>query len=280
MTFHFLVVTTSADVHQYVGVKKSNIIPKDIRHQLPDLFSNCNFASILIEPGKNAVSILTNYLLQDIDRRTGVLLLVEDSLSHVSKALGTGFFISFYDSGLGGKNIQNYFGMITPKLTKAFAYFAKKFDNETFRKMCILPIRNFNAQELIDFNNDFLAGIQPKGFEDRLEAYFKKMRERQMPKRTSNSDDQYYVDDNERYFSYGKEKHSLPETKMPPHEHTCNLYAWLRFGKKYDHERHFNVSNESGTISGDFLNCHGDTTTVKARDGRKHVNMFPNDNLP
>jgi hypothetical protein len=64
----------------------------------------------------HAVSVLIDYLSQDIDRRTGVLLLVEESLSYVSKVLGTGFFISFYDPGLGGKNIQNYFGMVTPKL--------------------------------------------------------------------------------------------------------------------------------------------------------------------
>ncbi|NKL03082.1 hypothetical protein GFM02_33890 [Rhizobium leguminosarum bv. viciae] len=278
MTFHFLIVTTSEDVHRHVGVKKLNIIPKDVRDNFPDLFSSCNVASIIIEPEKNAVSVLIDYLSQDIDGRTGVLLLVEDSLSYVSKILGTGFFISFYDPGLGGKNIQNYFGMVTPKLTKAFAYFARKFDNETFRKMCILPIRNFKSQELADFNNIFISGIQPKGFEDQVDSYFKKMRQRQKPKTTSNRDDQYYVDDNERYFSYGKEEHSLPETKMPPHEHTCSLNAWLRFGKKYDHVRHFNVSNETGTIGGDFSNCHGEVTTVKG--GRKHVNMFPNDNLP
>jgi phosphopentomutase len=55
MTFHFLIVTTSEDVHRHIGVKKLNIIPKDVRYNYPDLFSNCNVASIIVDPGKNAV---------------------------------------------------------------------------------------------------------------------------------------------------------------------------------------------------------------------------------
>jgi hypothetical protein len=100
------------------------------------------------------------------------------------------------------------------------------------------------------------------------------LRERQTPKVESSYRTTFIVDDEQRYYEYGKEKHAKSDTKIPPHAELGSVAGTYRFGKKYDPERHFNVSLQKGEIGGSFGDCH-DTPTVVAPCS--HINMFPND---
>jgi hypothetical protein len=99
------------------------------------------------------------------------------------------------------------------------------------------------------------------------------MRNRQRPKRESSYSTSYIVDDDQKHFEYGKERHAQPASG-PPHQKLCALSGIFRFGKRYDSGRHFNVSLSSGLIGGSFDDCHDAAVGITART---HINMFPND---
>jgi hypothetical protein len=276
MTFHFIVVTSSEEVHRYIGVKKQGIVQKDVREDYSHLFDQCIISPVLIKPGQIVEDVVVSFFKEYVDNPSGVVLVVEEGLAHGAAAFCESCFLFYFDKNLGGKNLQNYFGMFMHRLIKGFDYYARHFDQETYRKMCILPLRNFKADELAEFHDTFRKGVPLRGFEDAVDGFFKRMRQRQKPKTVKSYKSTYFVDDKDHYFAYGLERHSKPETKIPPHDQLCELNSYLRFGKPYDHDRHFNVTVESGQISGIFEDCHGSTATVAATS---HINMFPNDHI-
>lgn len=275
MTLHIIVATASEEVSRYVGIKKRNIISKEVRDSNPDLLGNCIVASILVKPGQVAAERIAEYLSVQDENRTAVIIIVESTLAkNVTNKFADSCFTFVFDSELMNRTVQNYFNTFMPRLLRAFDYFAKKFDQQTFRKIFILPLRNFKANELAEFHTIFKNGVVPRGFEEQVDKFLRSMRQRQSPKTKTTYSTLYFVDDYSRYFSYGDEKHALPDTKKPPHNDLCEINAYHRFGKRYEHNRHYNVALEEGSISGDFIDCH-DVTVHRA--ATSHLNMFPND---
>ncbi|KQY20069.1 hypothetical protein [Rhizobium sp. Root482] len=188
--------------------------------------------------------------------------------------LGRIFFVSKLDRNLGGMSIHNYFNRTLPLLAKSFSFYAEEFDKEGRRKMLLLPLRNFIAAELNTLDEIFSAGVPAKGLPLALSNFFGQLRKRQTPMTVSTSPKTYFVDDKDRYFAYGPEHHAKPDTKNPPHGNSCLFGANFRFGKRYEVDKHYNVSLASGKMSGEFPGCHVGGATVSKRD---YINMFPND---
>ncbi|KAB1086174.1 hypothetical protein F4V91_06835 [Neorhizobium galegae] len=281
MTLHFVVVTPSDEVHRYVGAKKHTLIQKEVRETYSDLLGDSVINAVLIISPNKADKEIHEYFDQYIGDDSSVILAIDNSLSHSLKEFCTSCFVFYFDGSFENKNIQNYFGMLIHKVMRAFDYYAKSFDDEKYRKMCLLPFRNFKATELSDFHNIFKGGIPLKGFQDEFDKFVVAMRKRQKPKTVTTSEENYFIDDADHYFSYGHENHSKPGTKEPPHGGFCRLNSLMRFGKRYVTDgkyRHYNVTNEKGLIGGTFQDCHD--APVKIPAGKKHVNMFPNDDIP
>ncbi|MCZ7468599.1 hypothetical protein M0412_12990 [Agrobacterium sp. O3.4] len=275
MTVQFIVVTQSDDVFRYVGVKRTNIFPKDLRVGLPEIFAKFEVYSIKAASSAEAKKMIFEHASNGFDEVSGAVILLDDTFSDIVVELGRIFFVVKFDRNLGGMSVHNYFNRCLPPISKTFAYFASEFDNEKRRKMFLLPLRNFDADELQDLLKVFLQGVPMKGLPLSINQFYGKMRNRQKPKTIKTNDQSsYYVDDNDHFYSYGPEHHALPETKNPPHGDACAYTSRLRFGKRYDHGKHYNVSNEAGKIAGNFDDCHGTATPIKER---KHINMFPND---
>jgi hypothetical protein len=86
----------------------------------------------------------------------------------------------------------------------------------------------------------------------------------------------YTIDDQFRFFVYGKETHARFGTGEP-HKPYCELAGHFRFGQRIDALRHYNVSETEGdrtTIGGNFLDCHNTSHDVSRRT---HLNIFSND---
>ena len=110
-------------------------------------------------------------------------------------------------------------------------------------------------------------------FPELLEAQLKAIRERSIPKKKKSGNQHFLKDDNDRYFELGKEKHGQSETGVPHHAPECRLTASARFGVTLNRDLHFNISLETGQVSGAFQDCHAAIIQVPLRD---HINMFPN----
>jgi hypothetical protein len=266
-----VVITPDIAVSHAIRLAKNSLIPRDLRIKYP----NISMVSLLAEGSTNLQS-LSSYFTARAARVTGAIILCDNRLGPLVGPLGSSLFTVIIDHNFGGKNLHNYFGMILSKVIRAFATFAERFDNEKYRKLLILPLRNFHSHELKELHLLFRAGVRADGnFSNILDEILKRLRERQKPKVESSYSATYIVDDDHRYFEYGKEAHCRLETGCPPHGPLCAVTGVYRFGKRYDTDRHFNVSLErEQQISGAFVDCHG----VRAyRTPRSHLNMFPND---
>jgi hypothetical protein len=275
MTIQFIVVTLSDDVFRYVGVKRTNIFPKDLRDTLPNVFAKFEVYGIKASNPAEALNMVYEHASNGFDHVEGAVLLVDDRLSDIVPELGRIFFVVKFDNNLGGMSIHNYFNKWLPPLAKTFSFFASEFGNEGRRKLFLLPLRNFHADELQAMADVFMSGVPLKGLPLAISQFYGKLRNRQRPKTVKTKDKaSYLIDDKERFYSYGPEHHAQPETKNPPHGRDCLFASRLRFGMRYDYGRHYNVSIEDGLIAGSFNDCHGAESAIS---NCSHINMFPND---
>jgi hypothetical protein len=116
------------------------------------------------------------------------------------------------------------------------------FEDEKYRKILLLPLRNFDASELDTLKSLFSPCVAVSGFQPQLEAALSELRKRQRPKTQRSSQATYLVDDQWRHFVYGKERYAQIETACPPHVPYCELAGKSRFGARYDERRHYNIS--------------------------------------
>ena len=268
MKFSIVVLTPNRSLSSVIRVKKTRLIPGDLRKKYP----NISIGSFELQPA-TTVEALATFFAQMAS--PGVVVLCDTRYARFVPGLATSLFTVTFDHSFGGKNVQNYFWMILSKVIKEFASFAPLFDDEKSRKLLILPLRNFSADELRQLHDLFRNGVVIDGnLRSSVERLLSALGGRRKPKVASRYDKTFYVDDAERFFEYGHEIHAGLETKTPPHNEICAVAGIYRFGKKYDVQRHFNVSREGRDIHGIFNDCHGSRA---ARGPCSHINMFPND---
>ena len=268
MRTSLIVLTPDSALSRLIGLKKTFFIPSDLRRRYPDI----SIGSRLTSAATTAESLAPYFTALE---SSGVILLCDNRLPHLVPALGTPFFTVIFDHTLSGQAPHNYFGMILSKIIKAFTAFEARFDDQKLRKLFILPLRNFAAPELRQLHGLFRNGVVIGGeFANNIDQLLNALRGRQRPKTDKSYGKRYIVDDQVRYFEYGHERHTQLETRVPPHNPLCAVTGIFRFGKRYDEDRHFNLSREGENISGTFFDCHGASA---ARGPRSHINMFPND---
>jgi hypothetical protein len=268
MTTTIVVLTPDKSISTLIGVRKTALIPSDIRKKYPHI----SIGSIVIEPA-TTLETISNFFVRTTGE--GVIALCDNRLAHLVNDLATPLFTVIYDHTLGGKSLQNYFWMILSKVIRAFAVYEARFDLQATRKLLILPLRNFSSDELRELHGLFRNGVEANGnFHSALDRLLKALRNRQKPKVQTDYRKTYIVDDGERYFEYGMEVHAPLETGVPPHNWFCAVAGTFRFGKRYDPKRHFNLSRQGAQISGTFQDCHGSSA---GRGPCSHINMFPND---
>jgi hypothetical protein len=265
-----VVLTADKSVSPDIVIRKEGLIPADIRQRHP-------YISIVSYPIDNSTTLaeLANYFVGKSSSNNGVIVLCDNRYPHLARALSTPLFTVIFDHMLRGKTLHNYLGTTLSKVIRAFNSFAVRFDDAKYQKLLILPLRNFCAEELRELHALFRNGVRADGeFNAAIDLLLGALSSRRKPKAKTTYEKIYLVDDRKHFFEYGKEIHCKLETGVPPHDPLCAVSGIYRFGKRYDVDRHFNVSTEARTISGIFEDCHG----VNAERGPcSHVNMFPND---
>lgn len=268
MSTSIVVLTLDRALSQLIGIKKTFFVPSDLRKKYPDM-SVVSYLANSDTTAEDLVPYLTGM------ESSGIVLLCDNRLAHLVPALGTPLFTVIFDHTLGGKPPHNYFGMILSKILKAFAAFEARFNDQKMKKLLVLPLRNFWSAELRQLHGLFRNGVViNEAFANSVDQLLSALRGRQRPKTDRNYGKRYVVDDQVKYFEYGHERHAQLETGVPPHNPLCAVAGIFRFGKRYDANRHFNVSRQGEDISGIFYGCHDDSA---ARGPCSHVNMFPND---
>jgi hypothetical protein len=279
MKLLLLLVSDSGRVRDYVGRSKEGIVPPEVRQRG---FFKSNDVSIRVEtwfpePGQTAAS-LENFVLQrhaDVD---AMLIVTERPLSDYVRNIRNAAFVAVVDPN-PSTNTHNFLHYVLSRAFKNFGHLLEKFQRTNDHKILLLPLRNFSGVDLANLVEACRNAYDIGGaFNTALDESLSLLRDRIRPKRKSSYATRYVVDDDERYFEYGLERHAQLETGGE-HQPHCELCGWFRFGRRIDGRRHYNVSADGRDgimISGRFVDCHDINRDVHPRT---HINMFANDYL-
>ncbi|KQY26200.1 hypothetical protein, partial [Rhizobium sp. Root482] len=78
MTVQFIAVTSSDDVARYVGLKRTEIFPKDLRKSHPGIFSQFEVYAIKAKTAAEALSAVYAHASNDFDNVKGVFMLIDE----------------------------------------------------------------------------------------------------------------------------------------------------------------------------------------------------------
>jgi hypothetical protein len=279
MTQILLVIATSnTALGRIVEQRRAQIVPEIFRRNSHKLLGG---ARLVVSCFMTTLGASPDHLLRHIEERmtdetVGLIILAEQQLQIIDHSLTDLCFVTEYTLNGTIKSPQNFLNSFVSRALNCYIIFAGCFDDLKFRKIFTLPLRNFKATELTTLRQICSNPIVASGFSERMEEALKRLRGRQQPKRYTDSSVMYIVDDKGKNFQFGNEIHARADTKTPPHNKLCILPNRFSFGRRFDNERHYNVSaaRKGEEMNGIYLNRHSEPTSGK---GRTHLNMFPND---
>ena len=265
MKISILAIASDAEFVSRLNVRKASIIPKEIR-------KGHNF-SVSAKLGELSDQELVDWVLKKCNESDAVGILIESGFPLKFLRSCPAIFYLDFCLNRAKVNMNNYFGSHLSRWIDNLIFLSKCFNDRKLYKCLILPRNSFDAPRFEILFDLCATQAGRREFKFQLEAHLKSIRERSIPKKKKSGSKHFLKDDNERYFELARENHGQSETTNPPHNSLYLLTATARFGVSIDREIHFNVSEEAGTISGKFVDCHGGRVVVKERS---HINMFPN----
>lgn len=270
-----VLVSSDQDACDLFRREKEGLIPRSLREHERIKSLGLDFFTAIFDPA-SAQRSLQDYVLDVSRSAEAVALLVDSTVAHVAVAAASACFVGNIAFDPQATNYKNLIVATLTKLIKNLAVLVGAHSSAGSQKALLLPLRNFVAPELNALRDLFRLNTLSPEFPIQLGRVVGQINERKRPRRQSTYKNTYLVDDQQRLFDYGKERHAQLATGAP-HNSMCVLTGNFRFGRRIPTDRHYNVTKEAGaftTISGDFPDCHGAIIEVGERT---HLNMFSND---
>lgn len=278
MNITLIVVSESRSLRRFLGDTKSTVIP-------PNSLKKGYLAKFVVNTQVNAVDPADLLMPQDLeklvlrrsDRANFVIVLIDESKVGLASNIRNSAFIDVITPQEAERSPQNYLWLRLARIVKAINYLAPMFGRVPDYEILALPLRNFIAPELNEICRIISQIRDEPDFVGRVDSQMKLLRRRVRPRSRSSMHTQYAVDDKSRFFVFGKELHSRPETGRG-HFPYCVVASRFRFGARIDDRRHYNVSQgerDTTHVDGEYCNCHGISNREKKNPG--HLNMFSND---
>lgn len=257
----------------FVGHQQVALIPRTLLDR--DFIKEQNFSfSVGIYTGKDGS--LENYLHKRGSHVDAICLLLDSKTLPINISVRVACFVAEIDIGVAPLNYKNSFARQFSKILSNFAVFASIIrDADNLQAMC-LPLRNFKATELLALAESFEQGTTGNDFPRDIPSNVAKLRKMRHPMPNRDPNEKYFVDTDDKYFSYGHETHSSISAGNG-HSDLCVLSGNFRFGWKIPNNRHYNMQKPDGdktSIAGEFEGCHGQVESVPRQ---KHVNIFASD---
>lgn len=275
MRIHVCLLSSNAGANAVVRERQASLFPITMRAHERFTSIGADFGASVYDPSTQ-IKPLDDYLLDLYKSSDFLILLVDEDLGNVAMTVEPACFVGRVRFETYPRvNFLNFLTAMFAKLLKVFTLFLPLVRDGAKEQVMLLPFQTFDAQELRDLRN-ICANALAADFINLVVSRVEALRNRRRPHRKSGYPDLYYVDDQERLFDYGLEKHSQIATGAP-HTSLCVLLGSARFGRKIPLNRHYNVRKEKGAgteIEGSFVDCHGDSYTVSPLS---HLNIFAND---
>ncbi len=205
------------------------------------------------------------------------LLLIDRRWAYLAQNIRDACFSALFDLNNFDGNCRNFFHKTMSRFLRSFSTLAQIFENGDDKQLIALPLRNFDAPELLEIARLCRDENQTGVFTNEIQKQLMRLRMRRRPRRQATYKTVYAVDNVPRFFVFGKETHSRFGTGSP-HKPHCEMNGYFRFGRRIDSDRHYNVSEtekDETSVNGNFTDCHD--TLLRVEAGKTHLNMFSND---
>lgn len=276
MKIYVGLISSSPELIDEFTKSGQSLVPKEIRQRLHE---KCEFKFDGFNPNASKGGFtVEQHLLESSKGYDLIIGLAQTDMEAQCVNIRHAMLIALFapDQTPNG-NLKNFFSSRLTKLFKAALFTLDKMAAADIEQAMRLPIRNFQAPELVELCRVYREEILQITFHNNAKQLISRVRERKQPRRGSSFMHQYFIDDNRLHFIFGKETHEVLPTGSP-HQPHCELTGNYRFGRKISTNKHFNVSQGDGDqtyITGTFRNCHDSPITPS--NGRTHLNMFSND---
>lgn len=265
-------------VKRYFGEQKQAVVPQEVLQR--GFFQDRKAivtVNVFSEPVLSRDKLESFILERSADHLFSVLVIDQELLDLVDNINGY-TFIAPIDLQRNIYNPQNIFHRLLSTTFKNLHHVASWMtEGGKTQEILCLPLRNFQATELAEIARIFRENSLSRELPNAVEHQISVLRRNNVrPRKRSKSPSKYIIDDLRRFYSFGKEHHSLPETGER-HKASCIIAAQYRFGYNIDATRHFNVSSSEGddtVVDGKFYNCHG---ILRHEKHDTHLNMFASD---
>lgn len=275
MRIHLCLVSSDPGATELVRKERRALIPKSLRDHPRMRAINAEFSVSVYDP-VTAGRPLAQYLLEGKENQA-IVLLLDASLGDFANEVACACFVADVEFTTHPKaNYKNYFAGKLARLLRNLATFLAIIKDGANEQVMLLPFRSFNAQQLRELREVCRNETLSPEFSNMVSRLVEALKNRRRPHRKSNYPDLYYVDDDEKLFQYGLERHAQLATGSP-HTSVCTLTGNFRFGWRIATDRHYNMMKEfrRGTqIGGEFADCHDEVHVVEPTT---HLNIFSND---
>lgn len=268
-------ISSNSDICKSFRRLRSSLIPRDA--VLKGSFGSTRPTYFIKSFNPLVTETTVEDFLRDSAREVdAIIFLVEMHLLGAIKSIRSACFVAPLSFETQALNMHNYFGAVFARIFRNFSTILSVMSSSDNEQLMILPIRNFNSASLQQLNYICTAESMEPTLNNELGNCVTELRKKKHPRRNTRDRTLYVVDDDQKYFEYGKERHSKLPTGSP-HNSACEINGNFRFGKRIATDRHFNVTKLVGAstkIKGTFPNCHDEYVDVKETT---HLNMFSND---
>lgn len=272
-------ISSQDNIVETIEKQRDRLIPQDLFKKKKGPDYPVHFKISVFNPLREGQGF-DKFLLRAVKGMDAVILLVENQHANLLGAVANAVFGATFETQEERiDNFKNFFGSYFSQLFRHFFAIKNLMGEAEKEQAMMLPLRNFEAQELLEMARLVREESRSSTFVSDLEAQLAAILKRRLPRKRSDRNTKYFIDDKGMHFVYGNEKHARYDTGNP-HVAACEINGLFRFGKSIDTSRHYNASFGDGddtNISGDFPDCHGAKKNVPKSLSRTHVNMFAND---
>lgn len=275
MRVAIILVSDDQSACELFDKEQQALIPRSLRELERIKSIGLDFFTNVYRPSKTKFC-LEDHILHTAKNSEVVAILTDSRHAALTRSVTKACFVGHVEFNPDFSSYKNLIQATLTRLIKNLAHVCGHMQDAGSRYALLLPTRNFIAEEIERLQELFRSEALASEFITTIDCAISELNDRRKPKRTVNYQDKYYVDDEQKFFSFGKESHSSVETGHP-HLPLCILEGNFRFGTRIENKKHYNVSRDlgdNGKISGDFISCHDTPRSVK---DWSHLNMFSND---
>jgi hypothetical protein len=178
---------------------------------------------------------------------------------------------------------NRYVNELVKKIRKAvrrgervLRYIKKEVTSNDNKTPLLLPEKNFGEEKIRLLSQGIRVAVNEENFTLKIKALLDDFRASEKKKKIEKK--LCFRNSHLVFVSPGRNRHGAMSGELDDHWHVCMFRGYFRFGAPYDPRFHYDCLPISKRgFCKEWLSCHGQDFHLP--NGRRHINISPNDNL-